>query len=293
MIEVRGPGASFTTLFDEQDAIGLTLPPEFAQIYSSWPLPEPRDRPFVFSNFVMSHDGRVSFNTPGHMGGGDVSRRDTHDRWLMGLLRSRCDAVIVGGSSIEAAGNHVWTPQAVFREDAAAFAALRLHEKRAAAPLLVVLTRSGNVPAHAPSLDDPNLPVLIATTTKGVRRTFKKFADRDWIRRLSVGEELDNRAVLRSLFQDFGARHVLCEAGPQVYGALLKDGLIDDAFVTISPIMMGETDDQRRPSLIEGVAFRYADPPRLRLLSAHRHGSYLYLHSRYERSPAASPSTIA
>lgn len=283
MLTVNGPGPAFTTLFDEQDRSGQVLPPEFAAIYGPWPLPAPSDRPFTYVNFVMSHDGRVSFNEPGHLGGGDVSRRDTHDRWLMGLLRARADAVIVGGSSIEAAGNHVWTPAAVFPEDAEAFAALRRHEGRGDVPLLVVLTRSGNVPEHAPSLDTPALPVLIATTADGARRARETLGDREWVRYLEAGAELDQREVMRQLRRQ-GIESLLCEAGPQVYGALLRDSLIDEAFVTISPIMMGETDQRRRPSLIEGVAFAPNEPPQLRLLSVHRHGSYLYLHSQYKRA---------
>jgi 5-amino-6-(5-phosphoribosylamino)uracil reductase len=282
MIEPRGPGAPFSPLYDGQSSSDRTLPASFATLYSSWPLLAPTDRPFTFVNFVMSRDGRVSFNVPGHLGGGDVSRRDTHDRWLMGLLRARADAVLVGGSSISAAGKHVWTPAAVFPEDAAAFAALRQHEGRASVPLLVVLTRSGSVPAHAPSLDDPSLPVLVATTTAGAQQARRILGARAWVRYLDLGAELDQAAVLRMLRAE-GIATLLCEAGPQVYGALLRDQLIDDEFVTLSPIMIGSTAAQQRPSLIEGVAFGYDDPPRLQLLSVHRHGSYLYLHSRYER----------
>lgn len=282
MIEPRGPGAPFVPLIDEQTD-GLPLPEPFARLYSAWPLPAPTDRPFVYSNFVMSHDGRVSFNAPGHSGGGDVSRRDDHDRWLMGLLRARADAVLVGGSSIEAAGNHVWTPAAVFPEDAAAFAALREAEGRAAVPLLVVLTRSGAVPEHAPALDDPALPVLVATTSAGVERARRTLGERAWVRYLDSGEQLDPAAVLRTLRRDERVGHLLCEGGPQINGALIKAGVIDDAFVTLSPIVIGRDAEHERPSLVEGVAFGYDAPPQLRLLSLHRHGSYLYLHSRWGR----------
>ncbi len=284
MHEPRGPGEPFTELFDEQVHAGLALPAAFRSLYGAWPLPEPTELPFTYVNFVMSHDGRVSFNEPGHGGGGDVSRRDRHDRWLMGLLRARADAVLVGGSSITAAGNHVWTPGAVFPEDTDAFAALRTAEDRSDVPLLVVLTRSGNVPAHAPSLDDPHLPVLVASTNEGVETVRSILGERDHVRYLAIGESLNQTQLIQMLRRDYGIRTLLCEAGPQVYGALLHEGLINDAFVTFSPIMVGRSDDKQRPSLIEGVAFDYANPPQLRLLSVHRHGSYLYLHSRYEKA---------
>lgn len=283
MIQPRGPGEPFTALFDEQSGPGRRLPVPFHTLYSAWPLPDPVDHPLTFVNFVMSHDGRVSFNAPGHMGGGDVSRRDTHDRWLMGLLRARADAVLVGGSSIATAGNHVWTPAAVFPEDAAAFAALRSYENRAAVPLLVVLTRSGALPEHAPALDNPDLPVLVATTQRGAEQARRILGARDWINYLPMGEQVHQRTLMQRLHADFGVNHLLVEGGPQIYAALLNDGLIDDAFTTLSPIMIGATDAQRRPSLIEGVAFGYVDPPQMQLLSLHRHGSHLYLHARYER----------
>jgi riboflavin biosynthesis pyrimidine reductase len=280
MINVKGPGEPFITLFDEQEGEEQTLPQTFAQIYSRWPLPEPTDRPFVYSNFVMSHDGRVSFNQPGRMTGSPVSRDDQHDRWLMGLLRARADAVLIGGTSIASAGNHVWTPRAVFREDADAFAALRRMEGRIESPLLVVLTRSGKVPEHAPSLDNPELPVLIATTASGAHQAKKILGERDWIRYLETGDQFDQLAVLRML-RTQGISTLLSEGGPLIYGSLLEAGLIDDAFVTLSPIMIGRSDEKYRPSIIEGVAFDYRNPPCLRLLSVHRHGSHLYLHSRY------------
>lgn len=281
MIEPRGPGAPFIPLFDEQIGAGNPLPVSFAEIYSAWPLPSATDRPFVYSNFVMSHDGRISFNEPGHLGGGDISRRDAHDRWLMGLLRSRADAVLVGGSSIAAAGNHVWTSGAVFPEDAAAFAALRAHESRARAPLLVVLTRSGTVPEHAPALDDPDLPVLVVTTSDGLARARRTLGPRDWVRYLDTGAQLELATMMRALRHDYGVAHLLCEGGPQINGSLIKAGVIDDAFVTISPIVVGRDEQHDRPSVVESVAFGYDAPPQLTLLSAHRHGSYLYLHSRY------------
>jgi riboflavin biosynthesis pyrimidine reductase len=201
----------------------------------------------------------------------------------MGVLRARADAVLVGGSSIASAGNHVWTPQAVYPEDAAAWAALREHEGRQPTPLMVVLTRSGELPEHAPALDDPAIPVLVATTAEGEQRARRTLGSRAHVRYLATGATLDQGAIMRALRADNGIRTLLVEAGPQVHGALIADGLIDDAFLTLSPIMVGETEAQTRPSLVEGVAFGWEAPPQMRLLSLHRNGSYLYLHSRYER----------
>jgi riboflavin biosynthesis pyrimidine reductase len=66
-----------------------------------------------------------------------------------------------------------------------------------------------------------------------------------------------------------------------VYGALLQAGVVDDEFITLSPLVVGASGDRARPSLVEGVAFDPDTPPRSRLLSVRRSGDYLFLHSRY------------
>jgi len=270
----------FQTLIDDQTPGGLALPEPLRTVYGPWPLPEATDRPFVYANFVMSLDGRVSFNTPGHSGGGDVSRRDAHDRWLMGLLRARADGILIGGSSIDAAGKHTWTPEAVAPEDDAVWTALRAAEGRIPVPLLVVLTRSGYVPHDAYALESSRQPVLMATTNAGAQRARGILGDRHWVSYCDTGEQLDNPAVLRTLRSEHNVRHLLVEGGPQILGALVSEQLLDDAFVTLSPILMGSTDQQPRPSLVEGVVFGHQQPPRLRLISLHRQGDYLYTHYR-------------
>ena len=113
---MNGPGAPYTLLFDEDDAVGPGLPEAVRAIYGGdWPMPAaPPERPYTFTNFVVSHDGRITFDEPGYAGGGDVSRGAPHDTWLMALLRSRADAILTGGATLRSAGNHRWTPWATF-----------------------------------------------------------------------------------------------------------------------------------------------------------------------------------
>jgi len=123
---------------------------------------------------------------------------------------------------------------------------------------------------------------LIATTDQGMQRARAVLGERGWVRYFTTGDNVDQPAVMQQLRAE-GVQTLLCEGGPQIYASLLRDKLIDDAFVTISPIIVGADRELERPSLVEGVAFPTDQPPQLRLLSVHRHGSYLYLHSRYAR----------
>ena len=119
---VVGPGEPFKVLADEDDGPGERLPAAFRRIYGGdWPLPPPGpERPYTYVNFVVSRDGRVSFDEPGHRGGGEISLFSAHDRWLMALLRARCDAVLVGDATLRLEPEHLWTPEYAFPGDAAA-----------------------------------------------------------------------------------------------------------------------------------------------------------------------------
>src|SRR6185437_8007568 len=148
MSQWRGPEAPFSLLFDDQDAIGVPLPPPAAAHYAPWPIPLGAERPWVYVNFVASLDGRVSFDLPGVAGGGAVSDFNPNDQWLMGLLRARADAVMVGDNTLRAEPEHLWTPEYICPQEPG-FADLRRAEGRRETPLQVIVTLSGEVPADA------------------------------------------------------------------------------------------------------------------------------------------------
>ena len=95
---------------------------------------------------------------------------------------------------------------------------------------------------------------------------------------------LDNyRRLLDEIADSYGPQTLLSEAGPRVYGAMIDAGVVDDEFVTLIPILVGNRTGEARPGLIEDVAFDPDAPPRSRLLAAYRSGDYLFLHSRYSQ----------
>jgi riboflavin biosynthesis pyrimidine reductase len=86
-------------------------------------------------------------------------------------------------------------------------------------------------------------------------------------------------ATLRS---DFRVERLLCEGGPRVYGSLLAAGQVDDEFITLCPIMIGNSHEGPHcPSLVEGVRFAPGDAPRSRILTLSRAEDHLFLRSRY------------
>jgi riboflavin biosynthesis pyrimidine reductase len=63
-----------------------------------------------------------------------------------------------------------------------------------------------------------------------------------------AGPQVDLPLAMRKLRSEFGIRRLLCEGGPTLYGALARADLIDEKFVTISPVETGQLvpDDQER-----------------------------------------------
>ena len=294
-VPVVGPGTPFVSLLDEDDGPGLRLPEAFRRMYGGdWPLPEPgSERPYTYMNFVASRDGRVSFAETRHLGGGDVSLFNAHDQWLMGLLRSRCDAVLNGDNTLRLDPPLLLTPDFIFPADAAAFAALRAAEGRRAVPLHVYMSLEGDLPAEATVFARPEIPVLIATTTRGVATARAVLGDRANVTVRDFGaESVDPVTLMAALRQEYGVRSLLCEGGPRVYGSLLGAGQVDDEFLTLSPIVIGDHPTgagRPRPSLVEGIAFAPGQAPTQRLLNVRRAGDHLFLRSRYRGQWASGP----
>jgi riboflavin biosynthesis pyrimidine reductase len=288
-VPIVGPGMPFVSLLDEDSGPGVPLPEPFQRVYGGdWLLPAPEaERPYTYVNFVTSRDGRVSFSEPGHLGGGDVSLFNAHDQWLMGLLRARCDAVLNGDNTLRLDPPLLLTPDFIFPADAAAFAALRAAEGRQAVPLHVILSLEGDLPIEAEVFGRPEIPLLIATTTRGVAPARVVLGDRANVTVRDFGiERVDPVALMATLRREYGVRSLLCEGGPRTYGSLLEAGQVDDEFLTLSPIVIGNHpagNGRPRPSLVEGIAFPPGQAPRQRLLAIRRADDHLFLRSRYTR----------
>lgn len=274
---------SFQCLFDESAGGGRSLPDDVQAIYGGdWRLPESSSGVYTYSNFVVSHDGRISFNEPGHYGGGDVSGGNRHDRWLMALLRARSDAVMVGDNTLSLEPEHLWTHEFIFPASNELFRRLRNSEKRSQYPLQVFLSLAGEINWDAAVFQDEQMHVVVATTRAGADRIEQTKRARA---RLDVIVQDHDVVNLRELEQELGGRYrissLLVEGGPRAYGSAVSDRIIDEEFLTLSPIIVGNDhgNDRHRPGLFEGLAYSPDNAARMKPLSLRRSGDYLFLRS--------------
>jgi riboflavin biosynthesis pyrimidine reductase len=259
------------------------LPEAFRLAYSGdWRFDSPTDRPYIYSNFVQSRDGRISFSIPGQAGGGEVSDFNLHDKWIMGLLRARADAVIVGDMTLKIEPDHIWTSEYICPTETS-FAALRSSFYLAPNPLQTFLSLEGEFDPNSPVFARADLHVVIFTTARGRDRAKNLEGVAARVDLPDVGtDRVDLHRLVQVLHHDYKVKTLLCEGGPRVYGSFVAAQLMDEEFLTLSPVVIGQNSERTRPGLIEGVAFMPENAPRSIPISIKRAGDHLFLRSKLE-----------
>jgi riboflavin biosynthesis pyrimidine reductase len=265
----------FDVLF-ETELPRYELPEDLERIYGGIGFAEQA----IYSNFVESLDGVVNLGaTPS--AGSIISGRNQADRFLMGLLRACADAVLVGAGTLRATPGHLWTAEHIFPAMAASFAELRSRLRRKPRPRLVLFTSSGN-------LDVEHAAVVAGATVVTTKRGGAKLRQRlpDTCDLIQIGEnEVDVGEAVLALRQR-GWDVLLTEGGPHLMGPLIEQDLLDEAFITISPVVAGR-DGGERLGMVAGVELLPQRERWSRLVSARRSGDFLFL--RYDLRKSARP----
>jgi riboflavin biosynthesis pyrimidine reductase len=283
------------TLYEREPAPATTLPDELADVYGGGlllPERQPGARPYAIANFVETLDGVVSYELPGRFGGGAISGESEADHAVMGILRAAADAVIFGSGSLHKDSGHVRTPAFIYPPLAAAYAALRERLGRTEPlPLSVVASASGRVDLDEPTFHTPDVRALIVTTPEGaVRLARASLPPTTEVRAVAADTQggVEAAALLELLGKEYDVRVALHEGGPRLLASFLREGLIDELFLTLSPSLAGRAAGVPRLALVEGLAFVPEAAPWATLLSAKLARSHLLL--RYQ---LRSPSTVS
>ena len=232
----------------------------------------------LYSNFVTSIDGVVTLGAE-PSAGSLISGRNWADRLLMGLLRACADAVLLGAGTLRATPGHHWTPEHIFPDLASGFAELRRSLGRKPRPRLVLFSGSGQVDVSHPAVV---AGATIVTSAAGARVLEGRLPDSCDV--IEVGESgpVDVTQAVADL-RSRGYEVLLTEGGPHLAGDLVANGLLDEAFVTISPVIAGRDRDQRL-GMVAGAKFLPGHGAWSTLLSARRHSDFLFLRYRLNRS---------
>ena len=265
----------FEVLYEAGDLPAYKLPADLHELYGGLGF----EKRVVYSNFVSSLDGVVTLGAK-PSAGSIISGKYPADRFLMGLLRACADAVLIGAGTLRATPGHLWTPAHVYPDMATEFLALRSALGRSTEPQLVVVTGSGELDASHPAIVKGAIVMTTADGAKAIGRSLPKTCE---VVALGSGKRVDAGKVIAGL-RSRGLDVVLTEGGPHLIGELIEAGLLDEAFLTVSPVIAGRKDDKRL-GMVEGVELLPGHGAWSRLSSVRRHGDYLFL--RY-RTPGPS-----
>jgi riboflavin-specific deaminase-like protein len=226
-------------------------------------------RPCIALNFAATADGRIT------IGGRSGPIGNEADRELFHELRAHVDAVMAGATTVatERYGRLV-------RDEA------RRERRRAGGlepdPLAVVVSARLSLDADVPLLQDPDSRVVIVTESEreleGVRARVEYLRPAD---APAAAEELKERAsmlalapAMRALRERYGIGTVMCEGGSVLAGALLREHLVDELYLSVAPKLAAGSG----PTPVGGPPLEA--PAEMELRSVHESGGHLFLRYR-------------
>ncbi|HUY59339.1 MAG TPA: dihydrofolate reductase family protein [Solirubrobacteraceae bacterium] len=221
-----------------------------------------RERPYTIANFVASVDGRATID--------GLSRKlsDPGDRELFRSLRERADGVLVGTGTLAAENYGRMLPQAERRER-------RVASGRPPEPLVVSVTNSGRLPLEIPLFSEPDARVILFSSAP---------SDTGYVAATVIQEPLTSLAgAFDTLGRDHGVRILLCEGGPTLFGALVRERLVDELFLTLAPRLVGGASG---PSVLSDPAHPPPEAPvHVELAGVLERNGTLFLRYRFAEAP--------
>lgn len=219
--------------------------------------------PFVFLNVATTADGKLAPASRHFIPFG--SRRDQEH---LLELRAMADAVMSGARTVDLSPVKLGPGGAKYRRQ-------RLRRGLTEYNRRVVVSGSGSLDPNAEIFKHRFSPIIILTTARAPRSKLarmRKLADEVKI----CGErELDFPFALRWLRRKWNVKRLLCEGGGEINAALFEAGLVNEAHVTLSPVIFGGA---TAPTLADGKGFpTLADAARLKLASQKRVADELFL----------------
>ncbi|MEU9893670.1 dihydrofolate reductase family protein [Streptomyces phaeochromogenes] len=187
--------------------------------------------PYVLLSAAVSLDGCLDDTGPGRLllsGPADFDRVDE--------VRAESDAILVGAGTLRADNPRLLVNSAERR-------AARVAAGRPEYPLKVTVSGSGDLDPDA-NFWSTGGEKIVYTTDEGAAKAG------DALRGLgvdvvSVGPDVDWRAVLTHLHDVRSVRRLMVEGGGRVHTQLLRQGLADELQLALAPLVVGEPDAPR------------------------------------------------
>jgi riboflavin biosynthesis pyrimidine reductase len=295
MSDAPNPQRMFDILFDHAEASAVDDPGYGPYGNLGFPAAPPT-RPWVYTNFVQSLDG-ITTLLGKYASGGEISQ-SSEDRWLMDLLRAHADGLLMGMNTLREE-QRLRGPDSrgiVFRVADPALQVLRSKLGKARERNIFVTGAADFELSQYKVFDGDIVDATILTSPAGAER-LRAQGTHPHVAIIPAGEKerLDLATAISKLRGELGVEHLLCEGGPTLYGSLARAGLVDEKFLTISPVEVGQLvppeqerlpaelsiPDLLRPTVFGGVGLTRDNMTRWQWLSCRKAGDHQF--NRYRR----------
>ncbi|MFZ8922357.1 MAG: 2,5-diamino-6-(ribosylamino)-4(3H)-pyrimidinone 5'-phosphate reductase [Nitrosopumilaceae archaeon] len=210
-------------------------------------------RPKIILSAAVSIDGKIATRT------GDSKLSSKKDLVRLHKLRSKVDAILVGKNTVK-------------KDDPL----LTVRYFKGKNPTRIILDSSGTISNNSKILQtSKEVKTIIAVSKKITKKNLQKL-QKFPIDVIVLGE---NQVNLKSLLGNLATRKIktiLLEGGGSINWEFIKNNLVDEFFITVTPYVLGGTD---AISLVQGKGFdTILKSTKLRLKSVRRLENEIVLH---------------
>jgi riboflavin biosynthesis pyrimidine reductase len=200
------------------------------------------DRPYVYTNFVTSLDGRISWKNP-RTGYREVppacaNERDLH---LYHELAANADVILASSRYLRGAAAGRAAGMLSLGGNAPELVAWRRARGLADYPRVAVVSNSLKLPDR--DRLEPELGEVLVLCCGDPDRRLRRQVEAQGYRVVQSGPitDIDGRELVAALHRE-SCRTVYSVAGPRVHAALLQAGVLDRLYLTLAQVLLGGTD---------------------------------------------------
>jgi len=212
-----------------------------------------KSRPKVILSAAMTLDGKIATKS------GDSKLSSKRDKIRIHKLRSKVDAILVGSNTVK-------------RDDPL----LTVRHTKGKNPLRIILDSKANIDKKSQIIKTCKIiPTIIAVSKKASRKNVDKLKKYP-LEIIITGKKLvDIKNLLRTLSKK-KIKTLLVEGGGTVNWEFVKQGLVDEIIITITPYLIG---GKKAITLVDGEGFSLIQKAtKLKLKKICRLGNEIVLH---------------
>jgi 2,5-diamino-6-(ribosylamino)-4(3H)-pyrimidinone 5'-phosphate reductase len=212
-----------------------------------------KSRPHVILSAAMTLDGKIASKT------GDSELSSKQDKIRIHKLRSKVDAILVGSNTVKK-DNPLLT----------------VRYAKGKNPIRIILDSKGNISSKSKIVStSKKIPTILAVSKKATKKNIVKLKKHS-IEVIVAGETRINIKHLLKKLSKKKIKTILVEGGGNVNWTFIKEGLVDEIIITVSPYLLGGIN---AISLVEGDGFsKIQQSSKLKLKKINRLGNEVILH---------------